>query len=376
MPAAPADYYELLEVDRNATDDEIKRAYRKLARQFHPDTNSDPEAIEMFKEISVAYEALSDPERRRRYDMFGPEGAAAGGAGAGFGDGFGLNDLFDAFFGGRDPFGGRAQGGGPRRGPDAEFVLDLSLEEVVAGGTHELDLTMPMACDTCSGSGCQTGTHPQRCATCSGSGEVRTMRRSVLGQLVTSGPCQECSATGEVIPSPCETCRGEGRVRGSVHLPVEVPAGIDDGQRLRLSGRGPAAPRGGANGDLYVTIRVRQHTRFERHGDDLHVAHRIAMTQAALGATVTIATIDGDEELAITAGTQPGRVLLLRGRGVPSLRSGRRGDLHVHLDVEVPTKLTAEEADLLANFAELRGEVVDEPREGLFSRLRSAFGDR
>ncbi len=371
----PTDFYEILGVERNATDDEIKRAYRKLAREFHPDANpGDQAAEERFKEVSVAYEVLSDPEKRRRYDMFGPDGAA--GANAGFGDGFGLNDLFDAFFGGRDPFGSGGRSSGPPRGPDAEFMLDLTLEEVVRGGTHTLDLTMPVACDRCDGSGCQAGTHPQTCTTCQGSGEVRTMRRSILGQLVTTGPCQACSGTGQVIPSPCENCGGDGRVRSSVSLPVDVPAGIDDGQRLRLSGRGPAAPRGGQNGDLYVGIRVRRHARFERDGDDLHVAQPIAMTQAALGATLVIATIDGDETLEVAPGTQPGERTIIKGRGVPSLRTGRRGDLHVHLQVEIPTRLSSEEAEVLTRFAELRGDEIGEPREGLFSRLRSAFGER
>ncbi len=370
----PTDFYESLGVDRNATDDEIKRAYRSLARQFHPDANpGDASAEERFKEISVAYEVLSDPEKRRRYDQFGIDGAMGGGGGAGFGDGFGLNDLFDAFFGGRDPFGGGRANSGPPRGPDAEFVLDLTLEDVVHGGTHNLDLTMPVGCDVCDGSGCQAGTHPERCTTCSGTGEVRTMRRSILGQLVTSGPCHDCSGTGQVIASPCAGCGGDGRVRASVNLPVEVPAGIDDGQRLRLSGRGPAAPRGGQNGDLYVAVRVRPHDRFERDGDDLHTVHAIAMTQAALGAAIRVRTIDDEQPIDIAPGTQPGKVVTIKGHGVPSLRTGRRGDLHVHLRVEIPTRLSDEETEALTRFAALRGDDVGDEREGLFSRLRSAF---
>ncbi len=365
------DYYERLGIDKNASDDEIKRAYRALARRHHPDANAnDPEAAERFKEISTAYDTLSDPEKRRRYDMFGPDGTP----GQGGADGFGLNDLFEAFFGGGDPFG--RSPGGPRRGPDAECLLDLTLADVVIGGTRDLDLTMPIACDQCDGSGCQPGTHPERCATCSGTGEVRSMRRSILGQLVTSGPCTDCAGSGQVIPSTCEQCRGEGRVRGPRHLQLDVPAGIGDGQRLRLAGRGPAAPRGGPAGDLYVTVRVAADPRFERDGDHLHTVAPIAMTQAALGTTLTVPTIDGDEQLDIAPGTQPGRVFTIRGRGVPSLRTGRRGDLYVHVDVEVPAKLSADEAELLARFAELRGEQVSDGREGLFSRLRSAFGER
>ncbi len=372
------DYYEVLGVSKSATDDEIKRAYRALARRHHPDANpDDPESAERFKRLAVAYDALSDPEKRRRYDMFGPEGVQGGpGAGAGSADGFGLNDLFDAFFGGAggDPFGRGSSG--PPRGPDAECVLDLTLADVVVGGTHELDLTMPITCDLCGGSGCQEGTHADRCANCSGSGAVRTMRRSVLGQLVTSGPCPECNGSGQIIPSPCERCRGDGRVRGPRQLQVDVPAGIDHGQRLRLSGRGPAAPRGGQAGDLYVTVRVQADPRFERDGDDLHTIARVAMTQAALGASLRVETIDGDQALELTPGTQPGRVFTIKGHGVPSLRTGRRGDLHVHLEVEIPTRLSGEEAELLGQFAALRGEEVEDSREGLFSRLRSAFGER
>lgn len=251
------------------------------------------------------------------------------------------------------------------------MVLDLA--EVVTGVTKGLDLTMPMACDRCDASGCEPGTHADPCPTCHGTGEVRAVRRSLIGQIVTSGPCETCGATGQVIPSPCSQCRGEGRVRGQRHLEVEVPAGIDDGQRLRLAGRGPAAPRGGVSGDLYVTVRVQPHPDFARDGDDLHTVRRVAMTQAALGTTFSVATFDGDREITVPAGTQPGRAFTLHGLGVPSLRSGRRGDLHVHTEVEIPEKLSPEETELLAQFAALRGEEVHPHREGLFSRLRSAF---
>lgn len=370
------DFYEILGVDRSATDDEIKRAYRQLARTYHPDANpGDEAAAEHFKEISVAYDALSDPEKRRRYDMFGPEGVNAGAGAGGAGDpfGFGLNDLFDAFFGG-DAFGRGGRGpSGPPRGPDAETVMVLTLADVVSGITKGVDLELPVTCEQCDGSGCAPGTHPQRCPTCSGSGEVRSVRRSMLGQIVTSGPCPECAATGQVIASPCAQCHGDGRVRGTRHLEVEVPAGIDDGQRLRLSGRGPAAPRAGAAGDLYVTVRVQDDPRFVRDGTDLHTVQRVAMTQAALGTTLGVATFDGEREVTVPPGTQPGKVVTLAGLGVPSLRNAKRGNLHVHLEVEIPDKLSAEEADLLAQFAALRGEAVQEHHEGFFSRIKSAF---
>ncbi|HEX5615047.1 MAG TPA: molecular chaperone DnaJ [Acidimicrobiia bacterium] len=368
------DFYELLGVDRSATDDEIKKAYRRLARQYHPDANpGDAEAEARFKEISVAYETLRDPERRRRYDMFGPDGAPSGANAAGFGGFGGLNDLFDAFFGGGDAFGRGAGGGGPARGADAETVLELTLEEVVRGARRTIDVRLPVTCDACDGSGCAPGTHPQSCETCGGSGEVRQVRRSLIGQIVTAGPCPQCGGLGAVIPDPCTECRGDGRVLGPRTLEVEVPAGIDDGQRLRLSGRGPAAPRGGPPGDLYVTVRVAPHPDLERHGGDLHRAVRVSMVQAALGTEVDVDTFDGPQSVAIAAGTQHGLQQRLRGLGVPSLRNGRRGDLVLHVVVEVPTQLSAEETALLVQLAELRGERVEPARDGLFSRIKSAF---
>jgi molecular chaperone DnaJ len=370
-------YYEVLGVDTSATDDEIKKAFRALARQYHPDVNDDPTAVERFKEISQAYETLCDPERRRRYDMFGDDGANAGpfGGGSPFDAGaFGLNDLFDAFFGGGAAGGARGRGpGGAARGPDAETVLDLTLEDIVFGARKTIDLQMPVECATCAGSGCAPGTHPDRCPTCDGSGEVRQVRRSLLGQIVTAGPCNACGSTGQIIPTPCETCGGNGRVNGKSSIEVDVPRGIEDGQQLRLAGRGPAAPRGGPAGDLYVSVRVARHPALERHGDELLYRLPISIVQAALGTQVEIATLDGPHEVDVAAGTQPGALIRLRGLGVPSLRTSRRGDLVVEIRVDVPMRLTDEEAELLAQFAELRGEKVSALHEGLLGRIRSAF---
>jgi molecular chaperone DnaJ len=372
---ATDDYYLLLGIERSATADDVKRAYRALARQYHPDANpGDPASEARFKEISVAYETLRDPERRRRYDMFGPERGGTGGASPGA-DGFGINDLFDAFFGG-DVFGGRGGGGpaGPATGADAEAVLDLSLTEAVFGTTKALEVRLPVVCDPCGGSGAAPGTHAARCDTCGGAGQVRQVRRSILGQIVTAGVCPTCGGAGSVIPSPCPTCGGDGRVVAERRLDVEVPAGIDDGQRLRLPGRGAAAPRGGASGDLYVHVRVAPNADFVRDGNDLLHVRTIGLTQAALGTACTIETLDGPEELVVPAGTQPGRVFRLRGRGVPVLQGRGRGDLLVQVEVQVPERLSEAEETLLRQLAELRGEEVEPQHEGgLFSRIRSAF---
>lgn len=367
------DFYELLGVAPNATDDEIKRAYRKLARELHPDANpGDTAAEERFKEVSAAYEVLRDPERRRRYDTFGDDGR--GQRGGAPGDAFGFGDIFDAFFSGG--FGGGGARGGPPRGQDAETAVTLDLAEAAFGVTTTVEVDLPGPCDRCDGSGSEPGTHPDPCPECGGSGEVRQVRRSILGQLVTAAPCFRCEGTGQVIANPCTQCRGDGRVHTRREIEVEVPAGIDDGQRLRLPGRGPAAPRGGVPGDLYVLVRVREHAGLERHGVDLVHRRTIAMTQAALGASFELETLDGPETITVEPGTQPGHLVRLRGRGVPVLNGRGRGDLIVEIAVEVPHKLTAEEADLLAQFAEIRGEAIDPPESGFFSRLRAGFRDR
>jgi len=366
------DFYELLGVDRNARDDEIKRAYRALARQYHPDANDgDAEAELRFKEISVAYETLRDPERRRRYDMFGER--ASGGAGPGPGDTFGFSDLFESFFGGRDPFGGASRQRGPVAGADVEIAIELSLAEAAFGTTPTVELTLPVECEHCGGSACEPGTHPSRCDACGGAGQVRQVRRSILGQLVTAVPCAACEGMGQQILSPCHECQGDGRVRAQRSIELEVPAGVDDGQRLRVPGRGAAAPRGGPPGDLFVTIRVRSHPDFARDGDDLVHVVRLSVAQAILGVDRTIETLDGDEVLTVPPGTQPGATLRLKGRGVPSLRRRGRGDLLVRIDVVVPERLAPREEELVRKLAELRAEDVAEPGKGPISRLRSAF---
>lgn len=371
------DYYALLGVSPNSTDDEIKRAYRRLARELHPDLNpGDKSAEDRFKEVTVAYETLSDPERRRRYDMFGPEGGAQGPADP-FSTmaGAGLGDLFDAFFGGGSPFGGARTRGpsGPPRGSDAELALDLTFEEAVFGAAKEVSLWANVTCTTCSGSGARPGTTPTRCGTCTGTGEIRRVRQSILGQMVTAGPCPRCGGSGEEVTSPCPACRGEGRRTEERTYSVEVPAGVDHGSTLRLTGRGHAGPRGGPTGDLYVHLRVQSHERFSRQGYDLVHILRLPMTQAALGAHIPFETLDGTEDLVVPAGTQTGRVFRLRDRGVPRVDGRGRGDLLVQVEVETPGGLTKTQEALLRQLAAERDEAVAPEDTGLLAKIRSAF---
>ena len=373
------DYYGTLGVAPDAGPDDIKRAYRKLARELHPDAgHGDKAAEERFKEVTLAYETLRDPERRQRYDMFGPDAArGAGGdpfAGAGVG---GLGDLFDAFFGGGSVFGGGVRGGrgraGPPRGHDVELRLQIGFEDAVFGTHEDITMTVPVACATCTGTGARPGTTPAPCSQCGGTGEVRRVRQSLLGQMVTASPCSRCGGTGEEIASPCPDCRGEGRRHEERTLTVDVPAGVDDGTTLRLTGRGAAGPRGGPAGDLYVHLAVRPHDRFVRQGYDLVHELHVSMTQAALGAHLPFETLDGTEDLVLPAGTQSGRVFRLRGRGVPHVDGRGRGDLLVRVAVDTPTEVSKAEEELLRQLAALRGEDVAPPDTGLFSKIRSAF---
>lgn len=373
-----ADLYEVLGVSRGAGDDEIKRSYRKLARELHPDLNpGDPSAEERFKQLTVAYETLSDPEKRRRYDTFGEAGLGGAGGGqdpfGGFGGG-GLGDLIDAFFGGNAPNGRGRAPGGPPRGVDLETILDLEFAEAVFGAEREVTVRAPVTCETCSGTGAAAGSRPTTCSGCGGAGEVRRVRQSILGQMVTSSPCPRCGGLGQEIASPCETCRGEGRVTRPRTYTVEVPAGVDHGATLRLHEKGAAGPRGGPPGDLFVHLRVGRHPDFTREGIDLHSTLRVPVTAAALGTDITFETLDGPEELHVAPGTQSGREVRLKGRGAPELRRlDRRGDLVVHIVVETPTGLSARQEELLRQLAAERNEVVAPPDPGLLGRIRSAF---
>jgi molecular chaperone DnaJ len=367
-----ADYYELLEVRPDASQDDIKRAYRRLARQLHPDTNPDPAASERFKEVAAAYEVLSDPEKRARYDRFGPDGVNAGAGGFGA---TGFEDIFDAFFSGGSPFGG---GGGRRprgkpRGPDLEVVVDLPFEAAVFGTRHPVEVRTAVVCTTCEATGAKAGSQPQACLECAGTGQVQRVRQSFLGQMVTNSVCPRCGGQGEVIADPCDDCGGEGRRIEERTYTVDIPAGVDTGSTLRLTGRGAAGVRGGPTGDLYVHIRVQPHERFTRAGTDLHCDLPISFTQAALGAHLQFETLDSTEDLVIPRGTPTGREFRLRGHGVPHLERRTRGDLVVRVVVEVPTELSEREEELLRQLAEERGDVVAPADEGFFSKIRSAF---
>lgn len=371
--AVATDYYELLGVSPRASDEEIKRAYRRMARELHPDsTGGDPAAEARFKEVTRAYEVLRDPERRARYDRFGPDGVDApmGGMTDAFFGG-GLGDIFDAFFGGAT---GGHRRAGPTRGADAEVVLELDFRESVFGAQREVAVEAPVACGTCGGSGARQGTTAVRCPDCQGTGELRRVRQSLLGQVVTAVPCQRCQGLGEAVMSPCPDCRGDGRQMQHQSFTVDVPAGVDHGSTLRLSARGPAGPRGGPPGDLYVHLAVREDPRFTRRGDDLEAVLHVSATQAALGASPVFETLDGPETLTVPPGTQTGYVIRLRGKGVPHVRGRGRGDMHVHVVVDTPTDLTKSQEELLRRLAAERGEEVAAAEEGIMSRLRSAFG--
>jgi len=370
------DYYELLGVDRGASDADIKKAFRRLARELHPDINRhDPAAEEKFKEVAEAYEVLSDSERRAVYDRYGHEGLRSGGWEPSFASFGSIGDIFEAFFGGGG-FGSVFGGGGPGRGGDVGVQVSLTLEEVASGVTREVQVDLTATCSNCRGNGAEPGTPIETCARCEGTGQLQTSSRSVFGQLVRMQVCDRCGGEGKIPQTPCHVCRGSGQEITSEAIEVKIPAGIDEGQRVRVSGRGHAGMRGGPPGDLYLLVSVVPDPRFERHGEDLVTRVDVPFTEAALGTTLTISTLAGDEQLELKPGSQPGTVLRVRGRGLPRLRSRGTGDLHVVVNVLVPDKLTDEQRELLHRFREsANGDTYPAPKghEGIFDRLRHAF---
>ena len=368
------DYYGILGVRRDATPDEIKRAYRRLAREYHPDVNADPAAQERFKEINAAYEVLSDPAKRELVDLGGDPlaPAGAGGPGAGAGPFVGFQDIMDAFFGTSGTRGPRPR---VRPGADAILRLDLDLDETAFGIEAPITVDTAVLCTSCAGAGTAPGTYPATCDMCGGRGEVQSVQRTFLGQVVSARPCANCQGFGTTIPHPCTTCGGDGRVRTRRTLTVKIPPGVEDGMRIRLAQQGEVGPGGGPPGDLYVEIHERPHDVYSRRGDDLQCRVTVPMTAAALGTRLTIKTLDGEETVDVRPGTQPGATVRIRGKGVPHLRGTGRGDLFVHLDVRTPTRLDAEQERALREFAKMRGEEVAElsKQGGFFSRMRDAF---
>jgi len=387
------DPYEILGVPRDADADAIKKAYRRLARTLHPDVNPDPQSQERFKDVTRAYEILSDPEKRRHFDMGGD--AFAGGFASG--PGFSFTDIMDAFFGGGA--GGPAQGRGPRqrvrRGQDALIHLEVSLAEAAFGTTRELKVDTAVLCPTCHGEGAAPGSHPITCQTCQGRGETIQVQRSFLGEIRTMRPCAACRGFGQIISDPCRECSGDGRIRSRRTLTVKIPAGVDDGTRVQLADQGEVGPGGGPAGDLYVEIHVAAHPVFTRRGSDLICAVTVPMTAAALGTTIELPTLEADlvedgadtevettVPLEIRAGTQSGAEIVLHGRGVPALRGTGRGDLVVGVAVETPTRLDERQEELLRELAALRneespdGQIGTAEHRSVFDRLRDAFGPR
>ena len=369
-----ADYYDLLGVSRDASPEEIKKAYRRRARELHPDANpGDTAAEQEFKDLARAYETLRDPDKRRHYDRFGESGPAGGG-GDPFGFGGGVGDIFDAFFGGQSPFGGGGRApSGPPRGPDLEVVTDLEFTEAVFGTQHKVEVRTAVACDACDATGASEGTAPITCVECAGVGQVRQVRQSLLGQMVTTSVCPRCDGAGEVIADPCEVCSGEGRTLEDKAFTVDIPPGVDANSTLRLQGRGAVGPRGGPAGDLYVQFRIRPHETFRREGVDLHADLHVPVTQAVLGADVEFETLDGTEQIRIPPATPTGHTFRFRGGGVPVVNRGGRGDLYVHVVIDLPRDLDEEQEGLVRRLAELRGEEVGNEGQSFFSKLRTAF---
>ncbi len=380
------DYYEVLGIQKGATEDEIKKAFRKKAKQYHPDLNpDDPSAAEKFKEVNEANEVLSDPQKRQRYDQFGHAGVdpsyggGAGGYGGGFGgfggDGIDLGDIFESFFGGGMSGGSRgADPNAPKRGADITVSLDISFMEACKGVKHTIELNRSETCDSCGGSGAKAGTSPKTCPDCNGTGKIRFNQRTILGTMASTRPCSKCGGKGKIIESPCQGCHGTGRMQKKSPVTVNVPAGIDDGQVLRVAGQGHVGANGGSRGDLNVRITVRKDNLFERKGFDVWTEVPITYAQAVLGAEITVPTIDGNVTYNIPEGTQPDTIFRLRGKGIQKLQRDGRGDQYVKVVLEVPRNLNKKQKEALQAFSEQLTEKNYEKQNGFFDRLKK-FGE-
>ena len=376
--ASNQDYYELLSVPRDASPDDVKKAFRKLARQFHPDVNKDPTAEARFKEINEAYEVLSDEQKRAAYDKYGHAAFRSGGAAPGQGD-FGnftdINDIFNEFFGGFNRSGAAQQRRSPRRGADLRYDLKLEFLEAVFGEDKEIEVVRNESCSRCTGSGAEPGTTPSKCRTCTGTGDVRRMQQSILGSFVSVTTCPTCGGGGEVIAVPCKQCGGKKQIRSTRSLSVSIPAGVDNGTQIRLNNEGEPGANGGPPGNLYVVINVAPHAYFRRKDQDIIVEIGINIAQAALGDEIEVPTVDGKEKLSIPPGTQSGNIFRVKGKGVPHLRRSIRGDQIVIVDVKIPAALTAEQRRLFMELSKTLGkEVVPQQAKGFFDKLRDALG--
>ncbi|MDQ1530599.1 MAG: molecular chaperone DnaJ [Microbacteriaceae bacterium] len=358
-----ADHYEVLGVERDASSDEIKKAYRRLARQLHPDVNPGPEAAERFKDVTHAYDVLSDPRQRQEYDLGGSAQAGA----------FGFGDIFETFFGQGSRTGPKSR---QERGQDALLRVEVDLEDVVFGTHRDLEIDTAVLCDVCHGACTQPGTSPATCDICHGTGQIQRAMRSLLGNVMTSTPCTVCRGYGTVIPYPCVNCAGQGRVRARVTVPVDIPAGVETGLRLQMAGMGEVGPAGGPHGDLYLEIKVRHHETFSRSGDDLLATLEVQMADAILGTTATLESLDGPVEVEVRPGAQSAEVITVPARGITRLRGSGRGDLRIGLQVMTPTKLDARERDLIRQFAsyrKARPPQFSHFQQGLFTKLRDRF---
>lgn len=377
--AEQRDLYEVLGLQKGASDDEIKKAYRKLAKKYHPDLNpGDKEAEKKMKEVNGAYEVLSDAEKKARYDQYGFAGIdpnyAGGAGGGGFGgfQDFDLGDIFGSMFGGG--FGGQqTRHNGPRKGENLRITLQLTFEEAVFGCEKSVSVTRNESCKDCGGTGAKKGTSPETCPVCRGSGQVQSTQRTPFGVFSSSSPCQNCKGTGKIIKEPCPSCKGEGRVRKTRTIRVKIPAGIDDGQTISLRGEGNGGTQGGPAGDLYVTVYVKEHKMFKRDGQDIILEMPISFVQAALGATLTVPTVDGKVQYDLPEGTQTGMVFRLRGSGVPSVNGRGRGDQYVKVNVEIPRNLNHEQKELLRKFDEATGDSCYSERGGFFKKMKDLF---
>jgi len=367
------DYYEILGIPRNASSEEIKAAFRKLARQYHPDVNKEADAEEKFKEINEAYGVLSDADKRARYDRYGRAGLGDMGGMPDFAT-MDFSDIFDEILGGFGFSTGRSSRRSPRRGRDLQMAVTLAFEEAVFGVDKEVEFQRDESCSTCNGSGAEPGTSPTRCATCNGQGEVRQVRQTFLGQMVQTATCPACNGRGETISSPCKTCRGGGLERKTVKKKVQIPAGVDDGTQIRLAGEGQPGVYGGPHGSLYLVLNVKPHKFFKRRENDILLNLDINVAQATLGAEIEVPTLDGDEKLKIPSGTQPGKVFTLRGKGVPHLRRNGRGDQLVIVNVAIPEKLNKEQRALFEQLAESLGTTVKPQEKGFLDWISEALG--